>query len=191
VEYLDLSPYEYARFPLPLRCIGWLGREHGVQGSAEPPVSSDELTRLKAASQRLGSVTLGVHECDFCPEESAFEGNGEFRYYLRNGETYSAPMMVLHYIEAHGYRPPLVFREGLAETGDLPWDGRAQRLSDILLDASEDFDFRCEAVIDLANWPDARTLEAPGRAAADEELADIVGEDIHRSRELVLGRLKP
>ncbi|WP_460068210.1 DUF7919 family protein [Streptomyces sp. YKOK-I1] len=191
MEYLDLSPYEYARFPLPLRCIGWLGREHGVQGGAEHPLSIAELTRLKAASQRLGSVTLGVHECDFCPEESAFEGNGEFRYYLRNGETYSAPMMMLHYIEVHDYRPPLVFREGLAKTRDLPWDGRAQRLSDLLRDESEDFDSRCEAVIDLANWPDARALSALEQAAADEELADIVGEQIRLSRELVLGRLKP
>lgn len=80
----------------------------------------------------MGSMTLGVHECEFCPYESAYEGNGEFRYYLRNGETYSAPMMVLHYMEAHGYRPPLVFREGLAETGDLLWDVRAQRLTDVL-----------------------------------------------------------
>ncbi|MFI6039415.1 hypothetical protein ACIBBD_35900 [Streptomyces sp. NPDC051315] len=191
MEYLDLSPYEYAPFPLPLRCIGWLGREHGVQGDGEPPVTTAELARLRATSQRLGSVMLGVHECEFCPEESAFEGNGEFRYYLGNGESYSAPMMVLHYIEAHGYRPPLVFREGLAETVDLPWDGRAQRLSEILLDVSQDLDLRYEAVIDLANWPDARSLDALERAAADEELADIASEEIHRSRELVLGRLKP
>ncbi|MFJ8104221.1 hypothetical protein [Streptomyces sp. NPDC096132] len=190
MEYLDLSPYEYARFPLALRCIGWLGREHGVQGSGEPPVTAAELTRLKTASQRLGSVMLGVHECEFCPEESAYQGTGEFRYYLRNGESYSAPMMVLHYVEAHAYRPPLVFREGLTETGDLPWDVRAQRLSDILLDASEGFDFRCQAVIDLANWPDARAVDALDRAAAAEELADIVGEEIHRSRELVISRLK-
>lgn len=191
MEYRDLSPYEYAPFPLPLRCIGWLGREHGVQGEQEPPMTTAEFTRLKAASQRLGSVMLGVHECEFCPEGSAFEGTGEYRYYLGNGETYSAPMMVLHYIEAHGYRPPLVFREGLAETGDLPWDSRAQRLSEILLDVSQNFDFRYEATIDLANWPDARALDALERATADEELAEIAGEEIHRSRELILGRLKP
>ncbi|MEU5277134.1 hypothetical protein AB0G87_12040 [Streptomyces asoensis] len=181
MEYRDLSIYDYSTFPLSMRCIGWLGNLYGVQGSNEPAMTVTDVNCLTNTSQRLGSVMLGVHDCEFCPAGSAFAGNGEYRYYMGNGEVYSAPMMLLHYVEKHGYRLPAVFRKELAETRALEWDWRAERLSAIMLDEAQDIDFRCEAAIDLANWSDVRALDALWRASRDEVLVDAAGMEIGRS----------
>ncbi|MEV5768158.1 HEAT repeat domain-containing protein [Micromonospora sp. NPDC052213] len=178
MEYFDLSPYDYLGFPLPMRAVGWLGRRYGVQGAGGAPMTGAELERLRAASRRLGSVTLGWHDCDFC---GASEGNGEYRYYLPGGEIYAAPMMILHYVEEHGYRPPVELRDGLRAAGQPRWDWRAERLCAVLLDQSEDPDFRCQAAVDLANWNDPRALDALRRAAHDEDLVDVAGDEIGRS----------
>ena len=37
MEYLDLSPYAFLKFPLPTRSVGWLGSRYGVQGAEVPP----------------------------------------------------------------------------------------------------------------------------------------------------------
>ncbi|MFK3978809.1 HEAT repeat domain-containing protein [Micromonospora sp. NPDC050397] len=187
MEFIDLSPYEYRAFPIPMRSVGWLGRKYGLQGSRGPHVKSADLKRLKAASRRLGAITLGTHECEFCSDGPAFEGNGEYRYYMPNGDAYSAPMMILHYVEEHGYRPPDVFLDCLEDVGGLVWDWRAARLRRVLLDASEDLDFRCEAIIDLANWKDPRSLEALISAIEDEDLIDVAGDEIGRSLGSFLG----
>ncbi|MEV0733228.1 hypothetical protein [Polymorphospora sp. NPDC050346] len=151
MEYLDLSPYDYLGFPLPMLTVGWLGRRHGVQGAGATPVTGVELRRLRTASQRLGSITLGWHDCAFCPD---FSGNGEYRYYLPRGEIYAAPMMIVHYVEVHGYRPPRDLLDGLRLVGKLRWDWRAEHLHSVLLDQSADFDFRCEAA---ELWPRERS----------------------------------
>jgi hypothetical protein len=185
VEYLDLSPYDYLGFPLPMRAAGWLGRRYGVQGADAAPMTGTEVERLRAASRRLGNVTLGWHDCDFC---GTFEGNGEHRYYLPDGEIYAAPMMILHYVEEHGYRPPRELREGLQAAAQPQWDWRAERLHAVLLDQSEDPDFRCQAAVDLANWNDPRALDALLRAAHDEDLADVAGDEIGRSLAVFVDR---
>ncbi|MEU4781949.1 HEAT repeat domain-containing protein [Micromonospora sp. NPDC023633] len=144
-----------------------------------------EIERLRVTSRRLGSVTLGWHDCDFC---GAFAGNGEYRYYLPDGEIFAAPMMILHYVEEHGYRPPGQLRAGLRAAGRLRWDWRAERLHAVLLDQSEDPDFRCQAAVDLANWDDPRALDALRRAAHDEDLVDVAGDEIGRSLAALVDR---
>ncbi|MFJ6650779.1 hypothetical protein ACIQPS_34705 [Streptomyces sp. NPDC091290] len=181
MEYLDLSLYEYRKFPLPMRSVGWLGRQFGVQGGVQNVATAD-MQLLAETSQRLGSVTLGTHECEFCLTGSPFEGNGEYRYYDRNGDVFAAPMMILHYVGQHGYRPTVEFLESLKRVDRLDWDWRAERLLSILVDESEDFDFRCEAIIDLVNWrEDSRVLEALIYSIQDEELVDAAGDEIGRS----------
>ncbi|RAY11055.1 hypothetical protein DPM19_32655 [Actinomadura craniellae] len=78
------------------------------------------------------------------------------------------------------------FMEQLKEIGELDWDWRAERLAKILLDESEDLISRSRGIVDLANWKDSRTLDALKRAAQDEELADIAGDEIGRSLGLLL-----
>ncbi|WP_052411553.1 HEAT repeat domain-containing protein [Streptomyces sp. NRRL S-118] len=185
MEYLDLSPYEYTDFPIPMRCIGWLGQEHGMQSSQNPPMDLRTYERFKSASRRLSAVMLGTHDCEFCPDDYWFEGNGEYRYYMPDGQTYAAPMMVVHYVDAHDYRLPMPFRESLMHPGELVWDWRAERLSAVLLDESADFEVRCEAIIDLTNWQDDRSLTALRRAAEDELLVDVSGHELGRSLALL------
>jgi hypothetical protein len=181
VEYLDLSPYEYGEFPLPMRSVGWLGPTYGLQGADAAVIAAADLERLEAASWLVVSQKLGFHDCEFCPEDSAFERNGEYHYYARGGDVYSAPVMVLHYAKEHGYRPPEVFLECLRESGGLDWDWRAARLSSVLLDKSQDLGLRCEAIMDLANWRDRRAMDALLGAVEDEELLDVAGDEIGRA----------
>lgn len=192
MEYLDLTPYEYFSFPLPMLAVGWLGAGRGVQDSGAPPMTAADLRRLRAASRRRGMVTLGWHCCDFCPRvvdwvEGPRSGNGEYRYYGRGGETYAAPVMIMHYVEVHDYRLPVRVRQALTTAGELPWDGRAERLAEVLLDPSAEMEWRAEAAIDLAHWHDPRALAALRQAAGDEELISITADDVGRSIGMLLG----
>jgi hypothetical protein len=42
-------------------------------------------------------------------------GVGEIRAKGREGLIYEAPVLIIHYIEAHGYRPPASFLDALDE----------------------------------------------------------------------------
>lgn len=140
-----------------------------------------DLERIRAASSRVVNLTLGFHECDFCSEEPAFRGNGEYHYYLNNGDVYAAPAMILHYLQEHDYRLPEEVREGIRARADLVWDERAERLCEVLADDSQDFDLRCQAVTDLSNWRDPRAFNGLLCAIQDEELVDVMGHEIGRS----------
>jgi hypothetical protein len=97
-------------------------------------------------------------------------------------------MMILHYVEQHGYRPPRELLDGLREAEQLRWDWRAERLHAALLDRSQDPDIRCQAAVDLANWNDPRALSALRCVAHDEDLADVAGDEIGRSLAVFLNR---
>jgi hypothetical protein len=180
MEYLDLSSYGYLSFPIPMRTVGWLGPQHGLQGDQNPLTDAD-VNRLRMASRLVSSLTLGKHACGFCRQERAIEGNGEYHYYVPDGLTFSAPVMVIHYVEKHGYRPPQEFLDRLVSVGDLSWDWRAERLVGLLLDATEDEESRCAAIVDLAHWRDPRTMGALLRVAGDEQIVDIAGCDLGRA----------
>jgi hypothetical protein len=65
-----------------VRAVGWLSAEH-------------EFTRGQVAQPALDALRVLVSE-GYCPVALA-------------GLLYAAPAMVVHYIEAHGYQPPLAF----------------------------------------------------------------------------------
>ncbi|WP_426501981.1 hypothetical protein ACPPVO_30510 [Dactylosporangium sp. McL0621] len=177
MRFADLSPYAYYAFPLPMRNIGWLGRpDDDPSAFGRAPLSAAELARLHGASRFPASVMLGKHQCEWCPGPNPPEGTGEFHYYATDGAVYSAPVLMLHYAEAHGYRPPCM--GVLPEPGALPWDGRAERLAAVLVDDALDVDLRGLAIADLRNWRDPRVVDALLRAAADPELADCAGDEI-------------
>ncbi|MFE7580387.1 hypothetical protein ACFU5Y_02340 [Streptomyces gardneri] len=181
MEYPDLSIYEYMPSIIPMINVGWLGREHGIPQHAEHPMLAEAIPLLEGRNSRVSRITLGWHDCEFCEAATSIEGNGEFIYYARNGSTYCAPVMLIHYMESHGYCPPAEFIDAILDEGDLDWDSRAETLNAAIRSESEDFEARCEAIIDIANWPDVRSVEALLHAARDEELVDISGEDIGRS----------
>ena len=113
MEYVDLSPFTYWDSVIPMAAIGWLDDEYGIQGGDRPAMTEADVERLTAASWRMTNMSLGFHECELCDLSPYFRGNGEYHYYLSDGITYAAPMMLLHYVEEHGYRTPVVFRSAL------------------------------------------------------------------------------
>lgn len=187
MEFLDLTPYRYLPTPLPMVSLGWLGPEHGIQGSDRKPMEAAEIERLLTASTHPVALTLGWHDCEFCPEGTAFQGNGEYHYYLSNGDVYAAPAMLLHYVQEHGYRLPEEFREALGRTGELAWDDRAEHLRRILADRTADIVDRDRAITDLANWRDPRAYQALLATFEDQELVDMLSPQIGQSLKFFLG----
>ncbi|MEU0556388.1 hypothetical protein [Dactylosporangium sp. NPDC006015] len=143
MEYPDLSPYEYYEFPLPMRNVGWLGPSF----TPRPPAPDVDPRPLRAASRARSNVMLGWHDCPWCPGTTApHDGNGEYHYYAHDGEVYAAPVMLLHYVEVHGYRPPEQFLQALRVPGELPWDDRADDLPELVR-----WGFDLQRTIDGAN----------------------------------------
>jgi hypothetical protein len=118
----DLSPYEYDRRPSnpAILNVGWLSRDHAFETGDVPPEFVQAIRRMVASPVNL---YRGVHICEFCspppvtirnglkwidpPPETA--GNGEIRVVDSDGQTYVAPVLVLHYIQEHRYQPPEAF----------------------------------------------------------------------------------
>jgi hypothetical protein len=138
----DLTPYEYGRAaPQPnVVNVGWLAAAHPF------PASSGTLDeRFTAALQRLATpvnLSRGSHLCEFCPPPPmklfpggipmldpapGTTGNGEIRITAANGTTYVAPVLILHYVIAHGYLPPREFVDAAIHATPLDQDGDVGR----------------------------------------------------------------
>ena len=109
-----------------LRAVGWLDPQYSYPHSTDPPSDMllDSLVRLRSAGTwkpLLGFYLFGYHRCLFCPDAPEKEptivthkgwrlevGAGGM-YVPGRHEVYVAPTLILHYILAHGYRPPPEF----------------------------------------------------------------------------------
>jgi hypothetical protein len=120
----DLTPYEYDRRERRANVlnVGWLAEGHPFSTGAADG-------RLVAALQQLvaspTNLYRGWHFCEFCPSPMKMSpggipvldllpgttGNGEIRVTATNRITYVAPVLILHYVVAHGYLPPQEFVE--------------------------------------------------------------------------------
>ena len=137
----DLTSYEYGGTERQTNVlnVGWLSAAHPVSSGAP-----DE--RLIAALQRLAAFPVnlyrGSHLCEFCPHPPTklspggipmpdplpgTTGNGEIRITATNGTTYVAPVLILHYVVAHGYLPPQEFVDAAIHAMALDEDGDAER----------------------------------------------------------------
>jgi hypothetical protein len=119
--YPDLTPYDYGttEYKDALN-IGWIemGREFPT---GDFPEKQELLRKLK--EKRIENKYRGWHDCDFCEcyEDKIdstgnigtfliFDRTGNGEYIVQwNGKTYAAPMLVVHYIDSHNYRPPQEF----------------------------------------------------------------------------------
>ena len=54
-------------------------------------------------------------------------GNGEIRITAANGTIYVAPVLILHYVVAHGYQPPQEFVDAAILGVPLDQDGAAEK----------------------------------------------------------------
>lgn len=114
--YEDLTSYSYTDSETPMINIGWLGADKPFEtGEVDPRV----LPALMRWAVEPANLMRGSHTCEFCRAEApimirvpgirdgrAFLGNGEIHVQGSDGTIYAAPTLIVHYIEAHGYRPP-------------------------------------------------------------------------------------
>ncbi|MGW3565871.1 DUF7919 family protein [Streptomyces sp. NPDC000941] len=187
-EYKDLSEFTYEESPLPMKNVGWLGPELGVQSSgAEVP--HGVVDRLREESRWPRSLKLGTHECEFCTD-SPPEGNGEIHVFGRDGVTYSAPCLVLHYVERHHYVPPREFMAALVSPELLGWDSRAETLRSILASEEADPAWRVNALLSLPCWDDPRAEQAVVKSVEDDEISTLAGYELAGSLASIWVRLR-
>lgn len=129
--YADLTPFAYGGAePDPaILNVGWLCHDYPIPTSTPNEAFVLALRKLTAAPL---NPYRGSHLCDFCPRPPtilskggipmldysvAITGNGEIRVEGRDGQTYVAPTLVLHYVTAHDYAPPQAFVDAVIRTG--------------------------------------------------------------------------
>lgn len=113
--------------------VGWLSASEPFSTGAVPPSVLDLLSQLAAALRGphqcqahppgttfFPAVTAGVHLCEMC----VAAGDRPFSSTLEmliddGGRRFEAPLMIVHYIEAHGYQPPPAFIEAVARGGSV------------------------------------------------------------------------
>ena len=127
--YEDLSPCDYfgEEYAADLRAVGWLSREH--------PYPTGDVARefFEALCELLrrpwNPITfMGYHECEFCrftggaSTEVVREDGSQLRIPAQSlmnlfvpgqGVIYVSPESIVHYIDAHRYRPPDEFMEAV------------------------------------------------------------------------------
>lgn len=104
----DLTEHTYTKFPRRsgVLNVGWLGKSHPFLTGETPVPFLDTLKKLCESPILLHR---GFHLCQFCEPGDQFPGNGQIRVEDQNGQVYSAPTMVYHYVSVHNYRPPEEF----------------------------------------------------------------------------------
>jgi hypothetical protein len=131
VYFADLTPYEYLKGNEPtVLNIGWLDTGHDFK-RGEVPLGF--LDRLRSLAEKPANQTRGFHLCPFCKNESdgtevglhthieqmvkvGAVSSAEIRVCRRDGRSYAAPILICHYIEAHGYQPPQEFIDAVMES---------------------------------------------------------------------------
>jgi len=115
--YADLTPYAYTSQQADTKNVGWLQRGMPYRTGDVPADFLAELEYLPRENQ-----TMGWHECDLCPPRPTFDVSGqmqvasggcELHVRTASGLTYAAPSLLIHYITAHRYLPPLEFIESV------------------------------------------------------------------------------
>ncbi|MEV4318087.1 hypothetical protein [Actinocrispum sp. NPDC049592] len=120
--YQDLSTYVYGDHDpaATVLNVGWLGgRASFTTGDVDAEV---RYALLEAIVRDQVNVMRGWHSCELCTEPSPvvvpFEpardgklrlGHAEVHVTGADGVVYAAPTLIVHYIDAHNYRPPQQF----------------------------------------------------------------------------------
>jgi hypothetical protein len=133
----DLSPYAYGynRHPGVVH-VGWLD---GIHPFPKGCVALDLVEKMKLLASKPVELYRGYHYCEICidppdlvksfvpgvpmdPElllarlDRRAHSNGEIRV-VYGGVTFAAPVLIVHYIEEHGYLPPTDFLKAVEELG--------------------------------------------------------------------------
>ncbi len=119
--YPDLGPIDY--FPVrdasTLRAVGWLNAEHEFDAGPTTTDDFERLCELFVDPWKPPWSAAGYHQCELCahtggPSSIHFRDHtihiGLVNLFVPSGELiYVAPSLILHYVDAHHYRPPEEF----------------------------------------------------------------------------------
>ena len=115
-----------------LLAVGWLGNSVKSSGTVSEQVV-EELIEAYLTKAFFSDGTAGWHDCELCPGPEAWYSDGKIgpviswgsqrirlyghgHHLLRHGSViYIAPVLILHYILDHGYRPPEEFLAATTE----------------------------------------------------------------------------
>lgn len=123
----DLAPYDYVTDAPPALAVGWLDP---CQQFAVGACPRDVRDRLVVLARDGRHVMRGFHDCQFCSRDDSADhmlqvedptepgsfvwlGNAEIWALGEDGTNYAAPTLVIHYIDEHGYMPPVAFIEAV------------------------------------------------------------------------------
>jgi hypothetical protein len=104
----DLAPWGGYTGVAALTCVGWLSKHHPFQTGELAPAAITALRSFKNESVRFW-IACGVHRCEFCPPAGPWTVETTSNWEIlvpAIGAIYVAPASILHYIEAHQYKPP-------------------------------------------------------------------------------------
>lgn len=147
--FADLSAYEYLQRSEYTACVnvGWLDGERDFARGDVPRKFVARLRRFCRVRVHEGQAVYSCNLAD-CPGLAAGAqgddaiaaelGSAEIRVFARDGTTYAAPDLILHYVCAHDYQPPAEFIAAVMR-GPKPTSNKYARLL-------------------LAHTPDARWL---------------------------------
>lgn len=94
-----------------LRAVGWLDRDHPFETGAVDPAIYHKLIEFKNNPWQP-FLACGYHECEICLYTGEMHGVNNL-FIPGNGVVYTCPEMIVHYMNAHHYRPPDVFCEAV------------------------------------------------------------------------------
>lgn len=100
-KFEDLTPYTYFScngHEYKILNIGWLAGEYP---KGKP--SKEFLKELKKYEKFPRTQTRGFHVCPYCGKARS---SNEIRVISKKGIVYASPMMVIHYVQKHNYKPP-------------------------------------------------------------------------------------
>lgn len=151
----DLSPYAYGHHAHPgVVHVGWLDNAHHFNHGT---VETRLIGRMMLLAAKPVEPYFGSHVCELCLEPPDLDqdqvvwlewanqrsGNGEIRV-SHGGITFAAPVLIVHYIEEHGYLPPSVFLKAVEE-GEYA-EAEARVVKALLLQAKDVADQKLKAV---------------------------------------------
>lgn len=130
--FQDLTPYKYLKGRPSALNVGWLDSAHPF---ARGSVLDGSIARLRSLAHQPVNRTRGFYACQFCDFAPAVAGSAqaalsaryqqwqdvgalssaEIRVVGGDGKVFAAPMLICHYVEAHGYLPPAEFVEAVTE----------------------------------------------------------------------------
>lgn len=129
-HFQDLTPCSYLReWAQSSLAVGWLERGHTYpQGSVDEKFFK-ALLLLCGNPWQPPVAFAGIHLCSLCQFAGRLAGTSYFgaggaagnANVFIPGETkvFIAPTMIVHYIDAHGYVPPMEFQEAVLKCPEM------------------------------------------------------------------------